>query len=151
MVGGIRDVVLFGEWKLLLGFIAIPGKCTYWKYDSWIFQPLDLQVSRFYTQTVSGMHLEWRLLDLAVFFLGLSSSSAWFWQVEGNTDSAITVFGLMAGAAVTHTSDLLLLARPYCKWKNRCNHRFCGSDCDCNCEFCEEERSVKRKGAHLTL
>lgn len=23
MVGGIRDVVLFGEWKLLLGFIAI--------------------------------------------------------------------------------------------------------------------------------
>ena len=26
MVGGIRDVVLFGEWKLLLGFIAIQGQ-----------------------------------------------------------------------------------------------------------------------------
>ena len=67
---------------------------------------LDLQVSRLHTQMVFGMHLEWRWQDLAASFLGAVLFVSLVLAGEGNTDSAITVFGLMAGAAVAHNFGL---------------------------------------------
>ena len=49
--------------------------------------------------------MEWRLQDLAVSFLEAARFVSWFWLVKENK-TAITVFGLMAGAAVAHNFGL---------------------------------------------
>ena len=94
MVGGIRDVVLFGEWKLLLGFIAILvsalignmilGYLFYIKCQNSLDLLLiqDLQDNLSHIQMVFGMHLEWRLQDLAVSFLEAARFVSWFWLVK---------------------------------------------------------------------
>lgn len=79
MVGGIRDVVLFGEWKLLLGFVAILVSALIGNMILGYFHPgfADRQ-SR--TQMVCGMHLEWHWLDLAACFLAAAHFVSWYWQ-----------------------------------------------------------------------
>lgn len=107
---------------------------------------LDLQVSRLHHTDGLWNALGMALAGFGCVLLGGCPLRQLVLAGEGNTDSAITVFGLMAGAAVAHNFGLASLRRgPYCKWKNCSNHWICSADCDCNCEFCEEERSVKRK------
>ena len=67
MVGGIRDAVLFGEFKLLFGFVAIlvSALIVMWHLDISI---RDLPVSRSHIQMVCGMHLACILQVLAVSF-----------------------------------------------------------------------------------
>ncbi len=50
--------------------------------------------------------MEWRLQDLAVSFLEAARFVSWFWLVKETQTPAITVFGLMAGAAVAHNFGL---------------------------------------------
>ena len=98
-------MVLFGEWKLLLGFIAILVSALIGNMIlGYLIQ--DLQDNLSHIQMVFGMHLEWRLQDLAVSFLEAARLRQLVLAGEGNTDSAITVFGLMAGAAVAHNFGL---------------------------------------------
>lgn len=111
MVGGIRDAVLFREWKLLFGFLAIfvsalvvnliLGAVTGTAY----FNP------GFAGQPVAHTDGLWNALGmfLAGFgcvLLGGCPLRQLVLAGEGNTDSAVTIFGLMVGAAFTHNFGL---------------------------------------------
>ena len=111
MVGGIRDAVLFREWKLLLGFLAILvsafvvnlilGAVTGTPY----FNP------GFAGQPVAHTDGLWNALGmfLAGFgcvLLGGCPLRQLVLAGEGNTDSAVTIFGLMVGAAFAHNFGL---------------------------------------------
>ena len=106
---GIRDAVLFGEFKLLFGFVAILVSALDRKCDSWIFPSGYLPVSRSHIQMDSGMHLE-RMFPPPVLACPSFSAAAQMRQLilsgEGNTDSVVTVLGLMAGAAFAHNFGL---------------------------------------------
>ena len=111
MVGGIRDAVLFREWKLLFGFLAIfvsalvvnliLGAVTGTAY----FNP------GFAGQPVAHTDGLWNALGmfLAGFgcvLLGGCPLRQLVLAGEGNTDSAVTVLGLMVGAAFAHNFGL---------------------------------------------
>ena len=105
MVGGIRDVVLFGEWKLLLGFIAILVSALIGNMVLGYFNP------GFAGQPIAHTDGLWNALGMALagfgcVLLGGCPLRQLVLAGEGNTDSAITVLGLMAGAAVAHNFGL---------------------------------------------
>ena len=100
-----RDVVLFGEWKLLLGFIAILVSALIGNMILGYFNP------GFAGQPVAHTDGLWNALGMALagfgcVLLGGCPLRQLVLAGEGNTDSAITVFGLMAGAAVAHNFGL---------------------------------------------
>lgn len=68
MVGGIRDAVLFGEYKLLFGFVAILVSALLMNVALG-FSTQDLSDSQSHTQTDCGMHLACIWPGLAAFFL----------------------------------------------------------------------------------
>lgn len=111
MVGGIRDVVLFREWKLLFGFAAILvsafvgnlilGAVT----GNAFFNP------GFAGQAIAHTDGLWNALGmflagLGCVLLGGCPLRQLVLAGEGNTDSAIAVFGLMTGAAIAHNFGL---------------------------------------------
>ena len=105
MVGGIRDVVLFGEWKLLLGFIAILVSALIGNMVLGYFNP------GFAGQPIAHTDGLWNALGMALagfgcVLLGGCPLRQLVLAGEGNTDSVITVIGLMAGAAVSHNFGL---------------------------------------------
>lgn len=111
MVGGIRDVVLFREWKLLAGFIAI--------LISALVCNLILTAATSGTYFNLGMtgqavaHTDgvWNFLGMLLtgfgcVLLGGCPLRQLVLAGEGNTDSAITILGLMVGAAFAHNFGL---------------------------------------------
>lgn len=111
MVGGIRDFVLFREWKLLAGFVAI------------IVSALIVNLiltgvtdATFFTLGVEGQPVAhndavWNFLGMLLagfgcVLLGGCPLRQLILAGEGNTDSAITVIGLMVGAAFCHNFGL---------------------------------------------
>ena len=111
MVGGIRDAVLFKEWKLLLGFLAILisalavnlilGAVTGTAY----FNP------GFAGQPVAHTDGLWNALGMFLtgfgcVLLGGCPLRQLILAGEGNTDSAVAVLGLMVGAAFAHNFGL---------------------------------------------
>ncbi len=111
MVGGIRDAVLFKEYKLLFGFAAILvtalvmnlilGAVTGTSY----FNPgICGTADRTHRRTVERTwHVSGRVwLHSSRWMSDASADSAG----EGNTDSVVTVLGLMAGAAFAHNFGL---------------------------------------------
>ncbi len=105
MVGGIRDFVLFRDFYLLYGFIAI---FLVTLIGNLIYGGFNLG---FENQPVAHNDGLWNFLGMALAGLGsillggcplrqLVSSA------EGNTDSVITIFGLVAGAAFAHNFGL---------------------------------------------
>ncbi len=158
MVGGIRDAVLFREWKLLMGFVAIFASALVMNFILGAVTGTPFFNPGFAGQPVAhtdGLR-EWKLLMGFVaifasalvmnFILGAVTGTPFFnpgfagqpvahtdglWNAlgmllagfgcvllggcplrqlvlsgEGNTDSAITVVGLMIGAAVAHNFGL---------------------------------------------
>ena len=111
MVGGIRDAVLFKEFKLLFGFIAILLSAlvmnlvltgvtdgTYFKlamegqpvaHTDWLWNSLGMLLVGFGCVLLGGCPLRQLVLS-----------------GEGNGDSAVTVLGLIAGAAFAHNFGL---------------------------------------------
>ena len=111
MVGGIRDAVLFKEFKLLFGFIAILLSAlvmnlvltgvtdgTYFKlamegqpvaHTDWLWNGLGMLLVGFGCVLLGGCPLRQLVLS-----------------GEGNGDSAVTVLGLIAGAAFAHNFGL---------------------------------------------
>ena len=111
MVGGIRDAILFKEFKLLLGFAAIFAAAlatnliltaaadgTYFKLG-------------FEGQAVAHMDGIWNALGMllagfACVLLGGCPLRQLVLAGEGNSDSALTVIGLLLGAAFAHNFGL---------------------------------------------
>ena len=111
MVGGIRDVVLFREPKLLMGFGAILisalvcnlilngiGEATFFHLG-------------FEGQPIAHTDGVWNCLGMVLVgfgcvLLGGCPLRQLVLSGEGNSDSAVTVFGLIAGAAFAHNFGL---------------------------------------------
>lgn len=111
MVGGIRDIILFKETKLILGFAAI--------LVSALVCNLVLTAATEGTYFTLGMagqpvaHTDgvWNALGMYLVgfgcvLLGGCPLRQLVLSGEGNTDSAVTVVGLMVGAAFCHNFGL---------------------------------------------
>ena len=111
MVGGIRDAILFKEFKLLLGFVAV---CV-----SALIMNLILTAATsgtYFTLALEGQpvaHMDglWNALGMllvgfACVLLGGCPLRQLVLAGEGNTDSALTVVGLLLSAAFAHNFGL---------------------------------------------
>ena len=105
MVGGIRDSIMFKDFKLLYGFVAIfvvvlIGNLALGKFKlGFAMQPI-----------AHSSHL-WNALGMVLVgwgsvLLGGCPLRHLILAGEGNGDSAITVFGMIAGAAFAHNFGL---------------------------------------------
>lgn len=105
MVGGIRDVVLFREYKLLFGFVAILAAAFVVNLVIGKFNP------GFAGQPVAHTDGLWNALGMMLcgfgcVLLGGCPLRQLVLAGEGNTDSAITIVGLIVGAAFAHNFGL---------------------------------------------
>lgn len=101
MAGGLRDVFLFRDFHLLIGFLAIFITVLIGNLVLGNFQPA-LAV-----QPVAHHDYLWSFLGMAMagwgsVLLGGCPLRQLILAGEGSGDSAVTVFGMLAGAAVAH-------------------------------------------------
>ena len=105
MVGGIRDVMLFRDWTLLCGFVAIFVAVLVGNLIVGKFNP------GFVEQPVAHTDGVWNFLGMtAVGFGSVLLGGCPLRQLilagEGNSDSSIAVLGMIAGAAFCHNFKL---------------------------------------------
>ena len=105
MVAGIRDLVLFKDWKLLLGFIAIIVAAL---VGNLVLGQFKLGFSG--QPIAHSVHL-WSFLGMLVVgfgsvLLGGCPLRQLIMAGEGNADSAVTVMGYIVGAAFAHNFGL---------------------------------------------
>ena len=115
MVGGIRDTVLFKETKLLAGFVALfiaalVGNLILNATQEASFFKLGFGGDG-YVQPVAHTDHVWNFLGMLLVgygctLLGGCPLRQLILAGEGNTDSAITVTGLVVGAAFCHNFGL---------------------------------------------
>ena len=111
MVGGIRDVVLFRETKLLLGFASIFVSALVCNLILTAATEGTYFTAGFVGQPVAHTDGLWNLLGMllvgfACVLLGGCPLRQLILAGEGNSDSAVAVLGLMAGAAFAHNFGL---------------------------------------------
>lgn len=101
MVGGVRDAILFGDFKLLYGFIAILVTVT---IGNLILGNFKLGLT---LQPIAHSDVLWDILGMVLVgwgsvLLGGCPLRQLVLSGEGNGDSAVTVFGMIIGAAISH-------------------------------------------------
>ena len=111
MVGGIRDAVLFREWKLLLGFLAILISALVCNVILTAATPSVYFKLGFAEQAIAHTDGLWNFLGMVLagfgcVLLGGCPLRQLVLAGEGNADSAITVIGMMIGAAFAHNFGL---------------------------------------------
>lgn len=117
MVGGIRDLVLFKDWYLISGFIAILATAL---IGNAVFGFLKIG---FVGQPIAHADGLWNFLGMALagfgsVLLGGCPLRQLILSGEGNIDSVIAVLGMIAGAAFAHNFKLASSAQgptPYGK------------------------------------
>ncbi len=102
MAGGIRDLLLFRNFNLILGFLLIILVTLAGSLVMGTFKP------GFEAQPIAHSEALWNFMGLAVAgwaaaLLGGCPLRQLVLAGQGNTDSAVTVAGLLAGAAAAHT------------------------------------------------
>jgi YedE family putative selenium metabolism protein len=110
MVGGLRDVVLFKDWTLVCGFIAIIVICAIGNIATSNFH-LGFMINAETAQPVAHTQHVWNFLGMTVVGLGsVLLGGCPLRQLilagEGNTDSAVAVLGMFVGAAFCHNFGL---------------------------------------------
>lgn len=110
MVGGLRDAVLFREWKLLAGFLAVGVSALVMNLILGYFN------MGFAEQPVAHVDGLWNFLGMMLagfgcVLLGGCPLRQLVLAGEGNTDSAVTVIGMMVGAAFCHNLGLASSAK----------------------------------------
>ncbi|MBQ4128811.1 MAG: YedE-related selenium metabolism membrane protein [Ruminococcus sp.] len=105
MVGGVRDAILFGDFKLLYGFVAIIVTII---IGNLITGDFNLSM---YSQPVAHSSTLWNVLGMMIVgwasvLLGGCPLRQLVLAGEGNGDSAVTVFGMIIGAAFAHNFSL---------------------------------------------
>ena len=115
MVGGIRDVILFKDWTLICGFIAIIviaaiGNIATGNFHLGFTRGLN-EAGEIIAQPVAHTEHLWNFLGMTVVGLGsVLLGGCPLRQLilagEGNGDSAVTVFGMIVGAAFAHNFGL---------------------------------------------
>ncbi len=111
MVGGIRDTILFKETRLLWGFIAILIAALVMNLILGSVTGTPFFNLSFEAQPVAFNDGLWNFLGLFTVgfgccLLGGCPLRQLVMSGEGNTDSAVVVVGLMAGAAICHNFGL---------------------------------------------
>ena len=111
MVGGIRDAVLFGEYKLLFGFVAILISALVMNLILGAVTGTAFFTPGFAGQPIAHTDGLWNALGMylagfACILLGGCPMRQLILSGEGNTDSVVAVLGLMAGAAFAHNFGL---------------------------------------------
>lgn len=111
MVGGIRDAVLFGEYKLLFGFVAILISALVMNLILGAVTGTAFFTPGFAGQPIAHTDGLWNALGMylagfACILLGGCPMRQLILSGEGNADSVVTVLGLMAGAAFAHNFGL---------------------------------------------
>ncbi len=101
MVGGVRDAILFGDFKLLYGFVAIIVTIV---IGNLIIGNFNLSMLN---QPVAHSSTLWNVLSMMVVgwgsvLLGGCPLRQLVLAGEGNGDCAVTVFGMIIGAAMSH-------------------------------------------------
>ena len=105
MAGGIRDVMLFGDWTLALGFLGI-------FVGALILNIITGKFSLgFAGQPVAHTQWLWNFLGMVVVGLGSAMLGGCplrqlILAGEGNSDSAVAVIGMTVGAAFCHNWGL---------------------------------------------
>ncbi|TCO72689.1 YedE family putative selenium transporter [Marinisporobacter balticus] len=105
MVGGIRDLILFKDTYLISGFIAIFVFALIGNFALGYFK------MGFLEQPVAHADGLWNFLGMALcgwasVLLGGCPMRQLILSGEGNTDSVITVMGMLVGAAICHNFAL---------------------------------------------
>ncbi|MCX7951201.1 MAG: YedE family putative selenium transporter [Clostridiales bacterium] len=105
MVGGIRDLILFKDWYLLSGFIAIFVAAL---IGNMVFGFFKLG---FIGQAIAHTDGLWNFLGMTLagfgsVLLGGCPMRQLILAGEGNVDSVITILGMAAGAAFAHNFKL---------------------------------------------
>ena len=105
MVGGIRDTMLFGDFNLLLGFAAVFVTVLAGNLIRGSFR-LGMAM-----QPVAHSSTLWNILGMFAVgwgsvLLGGCPLRQLILAAEGNGDSAVTVLGMFAGAALSHNLGL---------------------------------------------
>ena len=105
MVGGIRDAMLFKDFKLLYGFVAIFVVVLAGSLITGSFK------LGFELQPIAHSSQLWNLLGMVLVgwgsvLLGGCPLRQLILAGEGNGDSAVTVFGMIVGAAFAHNFGL---------------------------------------------
>ena len=105
MVAGIRDLVLFKDWKLLLGFVTIILTAFIGNLITGNFH------LGFSGQPIAHSAHLWNFMGMLIVGLGsVLLGGCPLRQLiltgEGNTDSAVTVLGYIVGAAFAHNFGL---------------------------------------------
>ena len=105
MVGGMRDLVLFKETRLLWGFIAILVAAL---ITNLVLGGFKLGMAEQPVAHTDGLWncLGMLLVGFACVLLGGCPLRQLVMSGEGNADSAVTVLGLMVGAAFCHNFGL---------------------------------------------
>lgn len=106
MVGGMRDAILFQDFNLLSGFVMIFATILLGNVILGNFKGFSS-----YLQPISHASQLWNLLGMTVsgwgcVLLGGCPLRQLILSGEGNGDSAVTVLGMIAGAAVSHNFAL---------------------------------------------
>ena len=115
MVGGLRDVVLFKDWTLVCGFIALIvvaliGNIATGNFHLGFVKGIN-DAGEIIAQPVAHTQHVWNFLGMAVVGLGsVLLGGCPLRQLilagEGNTDSAVAVLGMFVGAAFCHNFGL---------------------------------------------
>ena len=105
MAGGIRDLILFKDSRLIIGFVCILVAALIGNIVLGFFHP------GFANQPIAHTDGLWNFLGMVLAGLGSSLLGGCpFRQLilagEGNTDSAVTWLGLLTGAAFAHNFGL---------------------------------------------
>ena len=105
MAGGIRDAVMLRDFKLLSGFLAIWGTVT---IGNLVLGSYSLSAL---SQPIAHSQYLWSALGMALagwgsILLGGCPLRQLILAGEGNGDSAVTVLGMIVGAAVSHNFGL---------------------------------------------
>lgn len=113
MVGGVRDLVLFKQTRLLWGFIAILAAALVTNLVLNAITPADVSFFKLGMTEQPVAHTDglWNALGMLLVgfgsvLLGGCPLRQLVLSGEGNADSAITVIGLMVGAAFCHNFGL---------------------------------------------
>ncbi len=105
MVGGVRDIILFKDFKLISGFISIFVACLIVNLIVGKFKPGFAEQPVAHTDAVFNF-LGMLLAGYACTLLGGCPLRQLIMAGEGNIDSAIAVLGLAVGAAFCHNFGL---------------------------------------------
>ncbi len=111
MIAGIRDLILFRETKMLWGFAAVVVAALVANFALGAFTGKVFFKLGFAAQPIAHTDALWNILGLflagfACVLLGGCPMRQLVLAGEGNSDSAVTLLGLLVGAAFAHNFGL---------------------------------------------